>query len=326
MARTSELERRLLDNWEEEIRAATTYSRLAEREPEPNRKRVLAELAATERRHALKWATRLKGMGVDVPAEKTVHLPRSLDLSLRFAPVDAVIASQEAEERKLSGDHAEMSGDDATDVLLAEISREDSEHAATLRALMRGRVAAGSTQRARSALDHILEKERWHRRGGGWIGGAIYGVNDGLAAVFGIVAGTSAATQGGSLVLIAGVAGALASAVSMGAGAYLAEKSESEVYDAQLARERQEISEVPEEERHELELFNQLNGLSESESKLLADRVAEDPQALLRTMAVEELGLTVNPRGNPLQAGLAAVVSTAAGASITGPRVFFMLG
>ena len=53
MARTSELERRLLDNWEEEIRAATTYSRLVERKPEPNRKRVLAELAATERRHAL---------------------------------------------------------------------------------------------------------------------------------------------------------------------------------------------------------------------------------------------------------------------------------
>ena len=106
----------------------------------------------------------------------------------------------------------------------------------------------------------------------------------------------------------------------------MAEKSESEVYDAQLARERQEISEVPEEERHELELFYQLKGLSESESKLLADRVAEDPQALLRTMAVEELGLTVNPRGNPIQAGLAAMVSTAAGAIIPVIPFFFMRG
>ena len=240
----------LLENWHEEIQAATIYRRLADKEPDENRKRVLAELSATEDRHAQRWARRLEELGVTVPDRKTVRLPRSLDLSLRFAPVDAVIAHQEAEERRLSSSHSEMTGDTDTDALLQEISAEDSEHAAALRGLLPGTGAGRQTKpNVQSALDRILRRETWNRQDNSWIGGAIYGVNDGLAAVFGIVAGTSAATGGGHLVLIAGLAGAIASAVSMGSGAFLATRSEQEVYDAQIFRESGRSTRRPEEER-----------------------------------------------------------------------------
>ncbi|HEY8741138.1 MAG TPA: VIT1/CCC1 transporter family protein [Candidatus Dormibacteraeota bacterium] len=321
------IKRRLLENWQEEIQAAAIYARLSDREAEPNRKRILADLAQTEKRHADKWAKRLQEMGASVPNPRTVRLPRSMDLSLRFAPVDAVITHQEAEERRLSNAHSEMTGDPDTDALLAEIGAEDQEHAGALRALMVGPTAVKQHQHnVQSHLDRILARETWHTRGGGWISGAIYGVNDGLAAVFGIVAGTSAATSGGHLVLIAGLAGALASAVSMGSGAYLATKSENELYEAQISRERSEIEDEPDEEREELELFYQLKGLSEAEAKLLADRVGQSPDAMLNAMAQEELGLSTERNGKPIESGLAALVSTALGAIIPVIPFFFATG
>ena len=77
---------------------------------------------------------------------------------------------------------------------------------------------------------------------GAWIGDAIYGVNDGLGAIFGIVSGVSGATAGDSkYVLLAGLSGMIASALSMGSGAYLAAKSEREIYHAEIAREREAI-------------------------------------------------------------------------------------
>jgi VIT1/CCC1 family predicted Fe2+/Mn2+ transporter/rubrerythrin len=326
-AETEGIKRRLLESWREEIQAAAIYGRLADREAEPERRRVLRDLSETELRHAEKWSRRLTELGATVPEASTVRLPRSMDLSLRFAPVDAVISHQEAEERRLTGAHSEMTGDPDTDVLLQQIAAEDEQHATALRALMRGHGAVTQQQQGvQSHLDRILARETWHIRGGGWIGGAIYGVNDGLAAVFGIVAGTSAATQGGHLVLVAGLAGALASAVSMGSGAYLATKSETELYEAQVDRERREITDSPDEELEELVLFYQLKGLSEAEAKLLADRMAQNPDAMLDAMAQEELGLSTEQRGNPVHAGLAALVSTGIGAIVPVIPFFFATG
>src|ERR1700682_3141728 len=321
------IKQRLLENWQEEIQAATIYGKLAQREADPKRKKVLTQLAEMEDEHAEKWAGRLEELGVSVPDRSKVRLPSSMALSLRFAPVDAIIAHQEAEERRLTGAHSDMTGDEATDALLQEIAREDADHAIALRGLMPGGRGIGSKRNVQSALDRILSRENWHNQaGGGWIGGAIYGVNDGLAAVFGIVAGTSAATNGGHLVLIAGLAGAIASAVSMGSGAFLAARSEAELYYAQIDPERREVLEDPEEERKELELFYQLKGPSETDAKLVADRVAQDPDALLAAMVTEELQLGLNPGAKPIQAGLAALTSTAVGAIIPVIPFFFATG
>ena len=135
---------------------------------------------------------------------------------------------------------------------------------------------------------------------GGWIGQAIYGINDSLGAAFGVVGGVAGATHvNSSFVLLSGFASMVASALSMGSGAYLAVKSEKEVHEAELNRERKEIGEHPEEEAEELSLFYQLKGFTEAEANAMAARMAENPEEMLRTLAHEELGLSEQAFANP---------------------------
>jgi VIT1/CCC1 family predicted Fe2+/Mn2+ transporter len=179
----------------------------------------------------------------------------------------------------------------------------------------------------RSVLDTILKRERWHGRGGSWVADAIYGVNDGLGAVFGIVSGVAGATDNQRhYVLIAGLAGMIASALSMGAGAYLAVKSEREVYEAEIGREREEVEENPEEEKEEMALFYQLQGFSEEESQRMAERLAENPEQMLQAMAQQELGLSEHHFPNPWVSSGSAAISTAVGAFIPIIPFFFVGG
>jgi VIT1/CCC1 family predicted Fe2+/Mn2+ transporter len=176
---------------------------------------------------------------------------------------------------------------------------------------------------AEARLDRILGRERWHQTGGGWISGAIYGANDGLAAVFGIVAGVSGATGGSTFVLTAGISGAIASALSMATGAFLAERSEAEVGAANIERERQEILTHPEEEKEELSLFYQLKGIDERTADELAERMAQHPDAMLQALSAEEFGAAASGGSDPTQAALAAGISTGLGAIV--PVIPFMI-
>ena len=177
-----------------------------------------------------------------------------------------------------------------------------------------------------SRLDTILHRESWHRHGGGWIGQAIYGANDGLGSVFGIVTGVAGATAGGPAVLIAGLAGMLASALSMVSGAYLATKAEREVREAEMRREREELQQHPEEEEEELALFYQLKGVPKEEAEKLAARLIAQPETALKTLGNEELGLSEESFQNPWTAAISATLSTAAGAFIPIIPFFFTKG
>ena len=179
----------------------------------------------------------------------------------------------------------------------------------------------------RTALDTILKRERWHGRGGSWVADAIYGVNDGLGAVFGIVSGVAGATNNQQhYILISGLAGMMASSLSMGAGAYLAVKSEGEVYEAEIAREKAEVEENPEEEIEEMSLFYQLQGFSPEEAQKMAERLAEQPEQLVQAMAQSELGLSQQHFGRPWTSATSAAISTAIGAFIPIIPFFFMTG
>ena len=218
---------------------------------------------------------------------------------------------------------AEGSADGAYDTLAALApTEEDRTGVPRTRAGPSGRTTACSrTWRARaehpqSALDRILGRER-HVRGGGWIGQAIYGINDGLGAAFGVVSGVAGATHvNSSFVLLSGFASMVASALSMGSGAYLAVKSEKEVHEAELARERNEIKEHPEEEREELSLFYQLKGFTEAEANAMAARMAENPEEMLRPSPTRSWVSPSRPsrtRGAPRRAPRSA---TAVGAAV----------
>lgn len=308
--------------WRREVEAATTYRHLAARERDPRRRDILTRLADQEDRHAERWADRLEASTGRRPDRSAVE--RGLTWFQRISDPNVVLHRLEQEENRAEADYAQLMArlsDPADRQIAEEAKQEEADHAIILRGL-----AGGPPPSARSALDTILHRERWHVRGTGWIGDAIYGVNDGLGAVFGIVSGMAGYTGGSEVVLAAGLAGTLASALSMGAGAYLASKSEREVYESEVARERAEIEQDPHEELIELELFYQLKGFSPDEARAMAERLQQEPAQFLRTLVHEELGLSEESFPNPLRSTISATVSTAIGGFIPIIPFFFTVG
>jgi VIT1/CCC1 family predicted Fe2+/Mn2+ transporter/rubrerythrin len=316
---------RLLEAWRGEIVAGAVYELIARREHDPRRAEILRKIADAEGAHRRRLEARMRELGLEVPDPSSVRLSRWLRLQARLAPVERLLAAREAAETvEVDERYRRPTGDPGTDALLAEIRHEERAHALAVEEL-RGPPPAPAPVPAQARLDRILGRERWHQTGSGWVSGAIYGANDGLAAVFGIVSGVSGATGGSHFVLDAGVAGAVASALSMATGAYLAERSELEVAAASVEQERREIAEHPEEEREELSLFYQLKGLDPGAADALAATQADDPDAMLRVLTAEELG-GASGGGDPVQASLAAGISTAVGAIIPVIPFFWLRG
>ncbi len=313
-----EVRERLLEAWRGEVVAGRVYDLIAERMP-AREADILRRMADAEGGHRERLEARMTELGIPVPPADSVHVSPWLRLQARIAPVDRLLAAREAAEDEEVGDlYKRSTGDLVTDELLRGIRKEERAHSRTVSEMRSGATdGAGGAEvhPAQARLDKILGREKWHRTGGGWIGGAIYGANDGLAAVFGIVAGVSGATGGSSFVLTAGVSAAVASALSMATGAFLAERSEAEVAGANIERERQEIIEHPEEEQEELSLFYQLKGIDEATANAMAEQLVRQPDAMLKALAAEEFGIA-GERGDPKQAALAAGISTGLGAIV----------
>jgi VIT1/CCC1 family predicted Fe2+/Mn2+ transporter/rubrerythrin len=338
---------RLLAAWRGEILAGAVYDLIARRLDEREAD-ILRRMAEAEGGHRRRLEQRMQELEIAIPDPSSVRVPVWLRLQARIAPIDRLLAAREAAENEEVDDlYRRSTGDPETDRLLREIRKEERSHSLAVADLRSGasngderdlaepphRPASGGLPTgdgpvvappgARARLDKILGREKWHRMGGSWVSGAIYGANDGLAAVFGIVAGVSGATGGSTFVLTAGLAGAIASMLSMATGAFLAERSELEVAAANIERERQEIAEHPEEEKEELSLFYQLKGIEIETADQLAEQMSKRPDAMLQVLAVEEFGSAANSDGNPKQAALAAGISTGLGAIV--PVIPFMI-
>jgi VIT1/CCC1 family predicted Fe2+/Mn2+ transporter/rubrerythrin len=324
----AEAKGRLLDSWWGEVQAQAVYALLADRETDPRRAEIIRKIADGEAVHRERIERRLRELGEPIPDQSKVRISPWLRLQTRFASPERLLASMEANEQvEITDRYRRPTGDAETDKVLTSIRQEEQGHSRQLQAMQAaiksGEPAPGEAQ---SRLDRILGRERWHRTGSGWISGVIYGANDGLAAVFGIVAGVSGATGGSQFVLLAGLSGAVASGLSMATGAFLAERSENEVAAANLARERQEIEEHPEEEREELSLFYQLKGLSKEDADVLAEKLSHTPDAMLKALAAEELDGASAQGNNPTQAALAAGISTFLGAMVPVLPFFWLRG
>jgi VIT1/CCC1 family predicted Fe2+/Mn2+ transporter/rubrerythrin len=312
-------------NWRAEVETAQAYRDLAEREKDEKRKGILIRMAEAEERHAARWEQKLRDMGQPIPRLPDNAWTRFKRKFTRSLGTDIAIrrmeAAEEKHEREFSAqrDKALANEQDVREFLRTS-ALEEKAHARALNVM-------ATPSNPQSALDTILKRERWHGRGGSWVADAIYGVNDGLGAVFGIVSGVAGATNNAQhVVLISGLAGMLASSLSMGAGAYLAVKSEREVYEAEIAREKAEIEENPEEEIEEMSLFYQLQGFGPEESQKMAERLAQDPEQMVHAMAQSELGLSVRHFGSPWTSSFSAALSTAIGAFIPIIPFFFMTG
>src|SRR5262249_18916275 len=229
-------------NWRAEVETAQTYRDLAERERDEKRKGVRLSMAEAEERHAQRWKKNLRALGPQPPVLKDTIKRRLSRWWNKIAGVEIAIRRMEATEERQEAEFHEQAerafaGEQDVQEFLRKSALEEKAHARVLGAM-------APPVSPRTALDKILNRERWHGRGGSWVADAIYGANDGLGAVFGIVSGVAGATNNQQhYILISGLAGMLASTLSMGAGAYLAAKSEAEVYEAEISRERAEVEE-----------------------------------------------------------------------------------
>ena len=149
-------------------------------------------------------------------------------------------------------------------------------------------------------------------------------MNDGLVSNILLILGVAGGTSDRSIILLAGLAGLLAGAFSMAAGEWVSVQSQRELYEREIAVEREELAAFPEEELEELILIYQAKGLSEDEAKALAGRIMRRPESALDTLTREELGLAPGDLGSPWVAALSSFGSFAVGALI--PVVPFLFG
>ena len=304
-----------LQTWKHHLKdeadAAFLYDALAAAEPDRHRRDVYQRLAAVERRHVGLWLGMFERHGLEVPtpppsfrARLLVRLARRFGTSL----LTSMLLREEGQEvRGYLRLHRESSPGPERDVART-LAKESAEHARALGGLTGGSI------------------EPWHRtESGGFLRNVVYGFNDGLTANFGLVAGVIGANVSAGIVLIAGVAGMIADALSMGSSGYLAAKSEREVYENELDKERDEIRLMPEVETEELALIYEAKGMSRGEAERLAAEVMRDPERALAEKSREELGI-VEAHTTPLREGWITGTATAVGAFIPVVPFIFLQG
>ena len=313
-------------NWRAEVETAQVYRDLAGREQDEKRKGILLRMAEAEERHAQRWEKKLRDLGAEPPVLKDTLERRLNRWWNTIAGTDIAIRRMEAAEEKhearvprsarsRAGRRRRCAGFSARERARRKSARPRTE--------CDGRAAVGP----RTALDAILKRERWHGRGGSWVADAIYGANDGLGAVFGIVSGVAGATNNQQhYVLISGLAGMLASTLSMGAGAYLAAKSEAEVYEAEISRERAKWKKIRKRKSKRWRSFISCKDSKSKNRSEWPERLAEQPEQFVQAMAQSELGLSEHRFPNPWTSATSAAVSTAIGAFVPIIPFFFMGG
>jgi VIT1/CCC1 family predicted Fe2+/Mn2+ transporter/rubrerythrin len=321
-------------NWKAEMEGYHTYQALADRDSDPVRSQVLRHLAGAEWEHAALWHGRIIELGGAEPVYHGKPGGEADSLANRAGGIRMALRRLEIEESRAIASYGEQLkglGDPESIAILEHVIEDEKDHYKELGSLLRGHYqqpAGAHTIDAQKILDEMLAKRaKGRKQPGSWIGDAIYGVNDGLGAIFGIVSGVSGATAGDSkYVLLAGLSGLIASALSMGSGAYLAAKSEREIYMAEVVREREAIKMNGPEARELLSLYYQVKGLPEEDSQHMVEHIANDPEQLLRALAGERLGTSEEALANPLVSAGSGALSTAIGAAIPIIPFFFMTG
>jgi VIT1/CCC1 family predicted Fe2+/Mn2+ transporter/rubrerythrin len=302
-------------NWREEMQSARLYRRLAASQPEGAHRELLLEMSGHELRHAYHWRRRLEELGGQAP--RILAGPRELVLPLLsrafgLASVLTLIEGGEARGKLNYIRQSQHLPDKASREIAGSIVPDERSHQGAA-ARLRGATPGDETPGARSTPGHV----------GDFVRDLIFGLNDGVVSNFSLISGVAGAGSSHGVVLLAGVAGLIAGAVSMASGAYLSNKSHREVVAEEVRREAEEIDYAPDEERDELRRIYQLKGFSEEEVEILVRRITADRQRWLETLVTEELGLSLHPGPPPLLDSLFAGGGFAIGAMI--PLVPFLV-
>lgn len=311
MAVKSEMER-YQRSYRAEQEGSLLYQELAKVEPNPRLADLYRRMAETEQRHAAIWAEKLHSSHQLTPAYAPGWRIRTLIwLAKRFG-VNAVLPMISTMEREASQEY-----DGQPEARAAGMPAQERSHARLFRAVQ---VSTGGGV----AGPILAQFEGRHRNtGGNALRAAVLGASDGLTTNLSLVMGVAGANLPGHTILFTGIAGMLAGALSMSIGEWLSVQSARELYTHQIAVERQELADFPEEEQEELALIYQAKGIDQETARKMAERLITEGSkevtqgAALDTLAREELG--IDPKelgGSAWEASITSFLLFAVGAII----------
>src|SRR3954447_26924747 len=286
-----------LDNWYHEKESAWLYLQVAAVEPDPRKSQLFVRLAAAAEEQAASWiaASGQNAKRVFVPTLRARIVAR---LIRRFGP------------RSLRS------------VLAAMKLRGLSVYSAPVPQGATPGGQATPTPTPPDVAGHVMptslsEVGARHRSSlGGNLRATVFGMNDGLLSNASLVLGVAGAGAGNSYGLMTGAAGLLAGALSMAAGEYVSVRTQREMYEYQIALEREEVAKYPEEEAEELALIYEARGVSIEQAREVSRSLLSRPQQALDVLAREELGLNPDDLGSPWQAAISSFLAFACGAVI----------
>ncbi len=205
------------------------------------------------------------------------------------------------------------------------VARHPAKGRARTSGLPRWLVRILGARRQAHGLSEGPLQEHHHRdiRGGG-ARAAVFGISDGLVTNISLILGLSGASPPAGVVRLAGLAGLLGGAFSMAAGEYVSMRAQTELFERELERERQELHRRPEGELQELVRIYESRGISTELAKEVARQMMADPQMALETHAREELGIHPDSLGRPVQAAFVSFVTFSVGALL--PLIPFLTG
>ncbi len=280
------------ESWLHEKESAWLYRRVAAAEPDAHKRQLFEQLASAAEDQARRWEAAATRDGEALPESHIFHP------SLR----DRIVA-------RLLG----RFGPRALRSVLAAMK---------LRGLS---VYSGPAVGGHAMPTTVADVGARHRRGlGGNLRATVFGISDGLLANASLVMGVSGASAASGIVLITGAAGLLAGALSMAAGEYVSVRSQREMYEHQIALEKAEIAEYPDEEAEELALIYAARGMPLEQAREVCGRLIARPDDALDVLAREELGISPDTLGSPVSAAAASFLSFAVGAAV--PLVPFVFG
>ena len=315
-----------LDSWYHEKESAWLYHRVAATEPDPRKQKLFLQLAAAAEEQAAKWESSPRQGGA----------PNSTSSAATGAPRQVAVADT----------LSEANNPEALDPALAPHAAAHTPNKRTFIPSLRARIVARLVRRfgpraLRSVLaamklrglsvysapiniaaghampTSLSEVGARHRSGlGSNLRASVFGVSDGLVSNASLVLGVAGAGAGSGYVLLTGTAGMLAGALSMAAGEYISVRSQREMYEYQIALEREEVAEYPEEEAEELALIYEARGVDIEKAREVSRALLANPEQALDVLSREELGLNPDDLGSPLGAAVTSFVSFAVGAAI----------
>ncbi|MDX2246712.1 MAG: VIT1/CCC1 transporter family protein [Bacteroidia bacterium] len=284
---------------QDEVDAAFLYRTLAELSADPKSAKIYQQLAEVEDRHATRWRELIMaenpGLSTITPSLKA-RVMNGFARKIGPGFLRDAMLREEGLEVKLYLDLYQKSDPGAAKQLALDLAKDSAQHAGQLTADDAG--------------------EPWHSvNAGGMLRNVVYGFNDGLTANFGLIAGVIGASSSDHIILISGLAGMIADALSMGSSGFLAAKSEREVFAYEKEMEAREILLMPDIEAAELALIYEAKGMSQAQAVKLANEVIQQPERALEEKVREELGIS---EGNisPLREAWTTGLATALGALI----------